>query len=86
MIQHTTATVVNVYGSPGPASEIRWDIDVNMPEGYVRRLEGIGTVAALPPDDYDSIGQGVGTDCLVSLVAHRVRPLLFAFPDSTECT
>ena len=51
----TTGVIVAVRNSPGPASAIEYDVDINIPGVGVKRVDAVKPHNNRPPDDYDTI-------------------------------
>lgn len=81
----TIGTIRAVHGSPGPASGITYDIDVNIPGVGVKPIDGIKPHNNRPPDTYDTIGATVGTAFQVYIIANNHQYIINEYPDSAEC-
>lgn len=85
VIERTIGIITAVYNSPGPASGITYDVNINVPGvGMVPSL-GVTPHCNRPPDDYDSIGAAVGTVFEVYILGGQHQYMIREYPDSTEC-
>lgn len=84
-IVQTTGTIKAVYGSPGPASGITYDVVVNVPDVGPKTITAVRPHNNRPPNDYDTIGARVGTVFAVFIVGGVHQYLIYEFPDSAEC-
>ena len=80
-----SAVITATHNSPGPASGIRYDVDVNMPDGYIRSFQQRASSSPRPPDDYDSVGAQPGAMVDVIMQTNRLYFLIPCYPDSSEC-
>lgn len=82
----TTGTVAAVHGaSPGPASGITYDIDVNEPSVGVVRVPGVVPNHSRWPDDLDTIAAMVGDLVHVAIVGKTMQFYIVETVDSAEC-
>lgn len=81
----TTGIIVAAYGSPGPASGITYDVDVNIPGVGWKSITGIKPHCNRPPDDYDTLAATVGSAFDVAIVGDSHQYLIVEYPDSAEC-
>jgi len=85
LVTRTTGVIAAVYDSPGPASGITYDVDINIPGVGVKRVNAVKPHSNRPPDDYDSIGASVGSVFEVYIVSDHHQYLITEYPDSAEC-
>jgi hypothetical protein len=82
----TTGTIAAVHGtSPGPASGITYDVDVNEPGVGVMRLEGVAPHHQRWPDHIDTVAASVGDLVAVAIVGKSVQFHIVETADTTEC-
>ena len=84
-IQRTIGVIRAVKGSPGPASGITYDVDINIPGVGVIPVNGVIPHNNRPPDDYDAIGAKVGSAFEVYIIGGVHQYMIVEYPDSVEC-
>ena len=84
-ITRTLGVIRAVHGSPGPASGITYDVDINIPGVGVIAVNGVIPHNNRPPDDYDSIGAATGSAFDVYIVGGQHQYIITEYPDSAEC-
>jgi hypothetical protein len=78
--------VTAVHNSPGPASGILYDVDLNWPDGTIRSLSRVSSQAGRGSDDHDSLGSQIGAAFVwAELEEARLQLVIPSFPATTEC-
>lgn len=86
-----TGVVLATHNSPGPASGLRYDVRLNMPDGTVRELTNVASDYLIPPqaDLYDHLGTPPNGDFPFRIVGEGtlniIKLFIPCFVDSIDC-
>ena len=86
MTQVLSGVVVGVRGAtPGPASNIAYDIKVNYPDGRAVTYPNVPPTQPRWPDTIDTVASPVGTPVTVAVAGGKLWFQLIELPKLAEC-